>query len=94
MKLMSLTIVASVYALAAVAYGADAPPKPAKVCSITSDSGWRDSIREGDGATVANCKAFMQTAKASNFQIGCMAPDGAITLGAPGGAPPAQNCGW
>lgn len=92
---MSLLIGASMVLVQSVAIAqAPAPAKPAKVCSVYVESGWRDSIREGDGATAENCAAFAKAAKAQHYQIGCMAPDGAINLGGPDGGKPSPDCGW
>jgi hypothetical protein len=93
MRLAILLLAIASLSLPFSAQAAD-PPKPSKVCSVTAESGWRDSIREGDGATVEACESFMRTSKATQFQVGCMAIDGMISLGAPGGAPPSPNCGW
>ena len=72
-------------------------PGGIKFCSPYTPSNWRDSITVPQNWTIADCKAFMTTQAASDFQVGCLFSTGNIKYIFSAANPttaPNPNCGW
>jgi hypothetical protein len=65
-----------------------------KLCSVIVPGNWRDTINAPPGSTLSSCIRFMNITIASTLQLGCIFPDGSVSLGPNGGGAPSPNCGW
>jgi hypothetical protein len=70
-----------------------ASSKGQKLCSVVVPGQWRDTINMPAASTASSCSAFMSQAGANTYQLGCVFPDGSISLGQATGTP-SPNCGW
>jgi hypothetical protein len=65
-----------------------------KFCRIGSTGLWASATIVPSSWTSAHCDNFRAVVGGNNFAVGCMFGDGSSSLGAQGGAAPAQDCGW